>query len=57
MNRGVTYAISMRKWVIILVTYALQGQWIISGSDDGNVQIFDASSGGRVQCLRHAGGA
>ncbi|KZP09276.1 WD40 repeat-like protein [Athelia psychrophila] len=55
MNRGVTYAISMRKWIIVQVTYALQGQWIISGSDDGNVQIFDVSSGGRVQCLRHAG--
>jgi hypothetical protein len=42
--------------VPLLITSALQGAWIIGGSDDGTVRIFDQRSGDLVKCLQHADG-
>lgn len=42
--------------VPLLVTSALQGAWVIGGSDDGTVRIFDQRSGDLVKCLQHADG-
>lgn len=53
-TRRQTYAQTFHKAIIVLVSFALQGQWIISGSDNGTVQIFDQRSGGLIKCLRHA---
>jgi len=31
----------------------MQGNWVISGSDDGTVRLFDQRSAKLVKCLRH----
>jgi len=34
----------------------MQGNWVISGSDDGSVRIFDQRSGELLKSLRHSDG-
>jgi len=42
--------------VPLLITSVLQGAWVIGGSDDGTVRIFDQRSDDLVKCLQHADG-
>ena len=42
--------------VPLQITSALYGSWVISGSDDGSVRIFDQRSGELLKSLRHADG-
>jgi hypothetical protein len=34
----------------------MQGDWVISGSDDGTVRLFDQRSAKLIKCLRHGDG-
>jgi len=31
----------------------MQGSWVISGSDDGTVRLYDQRSADLIQCLHH----
>jgi hypothetical protein len=42
--------------VPLQVTSGMQGSWVIGGSDDGSVRIFDQRSGELLKCLRHGDG-
>jgi hypothetical protein len=44
---------SIRSNVPIHVASALQGRWIIGGSDDGSVRVFDQRTADVIKCLRH----
>ena len=46
----------IRTNVPLQVTSAMQGNWVISGSDDGSVRIFDQRSGELLKSLRHSDG-
>jgi WD40 repeat protein len=35
----------------------MQGSWVISGSDDGTVRLYDQRSAEVIKCLHHADGA
>ena len=43
--------------VPLQITSALQGDWVIGGSDDSSVRIFDQRSGELLKSLRHDEGA
>jgi hypothetical protein len=47
---------SVRVNVPLQVTSAMQGNWVISGGDDGSVRIFDQRNGELLKCLRHGEG-
>ena len=47
---------SIRVNVPLQVTSAMQGNWVISGGDDGSVRIFDQRNGELLKCLRHGEG-
>lgn len=51
-----SYRHSIRCNVPLQVTTALQGAWIVGGSDDGSVRLFDQATGQLIQCLRHGDG-
>lgn len=44
---------SVRLNIPLHVASALQGRWIICGSDDGSVRIFDQRTETIIKCLRH----
>ena len=46
----------IRTNVPLQVTSAMQGNWVISGSDDGSVRIFDQRSGELLKSLHHSDG-
>lgn len=46
----------VRRNVPLQVTTAMQGNWVISGGDDGSVRVFDQRSATIIKCLRHADG-
>jgi hypothetical protein len=46
----------IRTNVPLQITSAMQGNWVISGSDDGSVRVFDQRSGELLKCLRHGDG-
>lgn len=48
-----SYWFAIRNNVPLQVTSAMQGSWVITGSDDGLVRIFGQRSGDIIQCLRH----
>jgi WD40 repeat protein len=45
---------SIRSNVPLHVASALQGRWIICGSDDGSVRIFDQRTEAIIKSLRHS---
>ena len=47
---------SIHSNVPLQVTSGMQGNWVIGGSDDGSVRIFDQCSGDFLKCLRHGNG-
>lgn len=51
-----TYRYPIRINVPLQVASALQGHWVISGSDDGLVRIFDHRTGDLIRTLRHGNG-
>lgn len=46
----------IRSNVPLQITSAMQGNWVISGSDDGSVRVFDQRSGELLKCLHHGDG-
>ena len=36
-----------------MITTAMQGTWVVSGSDDGTVRLFDQRNAEPLMCLRH----
>jgi hypothetical protein len=48
-----SYRFAIRNNVPLQVTSAMQGSWVITGSDEGLVRIFGQRSGDIIQCLRH----
>lgn len=48
-----SYRQPIRCNVTLQVASALQGTWVIAGSDDGSVRIFDQRSGELIKSLRH----
>lgn len=48
-----SYLHPVRCNVPLIVTSAFQGKWIICGSDDGSVRLFDQRSGEMIKCLQH----
>jgi hypothetical protein len=48
-----TFKHSGRIYICLQITTALRGTWVMSGSDDGAIRIFDPVSGQMIHCLRH----
>lgn len=52
-----SFRYAIRCNVPLQVTTAMQGNWVISGSDDGTVRLYDQRSAELIKCLNHADGA
>jgi WD40 repeat protein len=53
MHQQQSFKHSIRSNVPLHVASALQGRWIICGSDDGSVRIFDQRTESIIKSLRH----
>lgn len=51
-----TFRHPLRKNVPLQITSALQGDWVIGGSDDGSIRIFDQRSRELLKALHHGEG-
>ena len=57
MQNQQSFRYAIRCNVPLQVTTAMQGSWVISGSDDGTVRLYDQRSAEMIKCLHHADGA